>query len=337
MLEMLSPTAGDLVRFAATVVKVRRELTRAMKDNPAIAKARAVDIFCAPPAAARRAPNIERLKHDTQRFFGWKSAQWASFEAPVKALLASALRSQLVHDGYKVQCYHWLPSHAAPTAKPRASAGRMLLCHGWEGYGLNFALLIAKALEAGYEVHTFDHLAHGASEGTLSGLPRVLDTLLTVAQHIHMQHGAIDVLMGHSLGGAAVSWAAAHRAITPSSVVLLAPFYDTYELSAQWAKVHLLSDEVRQLLQQGLEEASGKTFDDFMPPALAALYNKQPKLRTLIVHDRADMITNYRHSAELAKLSPHIQLHTARKLGHIAVLADEACADVVMDFVQNTM
>jgi hypothetical protein len=79
MLEMLSPTAGDMLRFAATVIQVRSELNRAMKDSPEKAQARAVEIFCAPPAAARRAPTIDRLKDDTRRFFGWSSAQTECF------------------------------------------------------------------------------------------------------------------------------------------------------------------------------------------------------------------------------------------------------------------
>jgi pimeloyl-ACP methyl ester carboxylesterase len=331
MLEMLSPTAGDMLRFAATVVKVRNELNRAMKDSPVKAQARAVEIFCAPPVAARRPPTIDRLKDDSQRFFGWKAAQWAAFEAPVKALLTSTVRSQVLHDGLKVQCYQWLPTTAQ--GKPRKPVGRMLLCHGWEGYGLNFALLISKALTAGYEVHTFDHLAHAASEGTQSGLPKVLDTLLTVAAHIAQQHGAIDVLVGHSLGGAAAGWAAAHRAIKVQRLVLIAPFYDTYTLSATWAKAHLLSDDVRAQLQLGLEASSGKTFDDFMPKSLAPLLNQQPQLPVLIVHDKADKITAYKHSAAMAQQGEHITLLTANKLGHIAVLADEACTQAVIDFV----
>ncbi len=331
MLEMLNPSAGDVLRFAATVVKVRSELNRAMKDSPAKAQARAVEIFCAPPAAARRPPSIDRLKDDTQRFFGWKAAQWAAFEAPVKALLASAVRTHVLHEGLKVQCYHWLPTTAQ--IKPRKPVGRMLLCHGWEGYGLNFALLIYKALAAGYEVHTFDHLAHAASEGTQSGLPKVLDTLLTVAANTTQQHGAIDVLVGHSLGGAAAGWAAAHRAIQVQRLVLIAPFYDTYQLSALWAKAHVLPEAVRVQLQRGLEASSGKTFDDFMPQSLAPLLNQQPELPVLIVHDKADKITAYHHSAAMARLGQRTTLLTVRQLGHIAVLADEACAQAVMDFI----
>jgi pimeloyl-ACP methyl ester carboxylesterase len=59
------------------------------------------------------------------------------------------------------------------------------------------------ALLAGYEVHAFDHLAHGRSQGNLSGLPIALETLLTMAAHVQKTTGPIDLLVGHSLGGGA--------------------------------------------------------------------------------------------------------------------------------------
>jgi pimeloyl-ACP methyl ester carboxylesterase len=333
MLEMLNPTAGDVFRFASTVIKVRSELTTAMKENPARAQARAVELFCTPPAAARRTPDIDRLRDDAQRYFGWKAAQWKMFEGPAKALLASAQMSTVRHAQQKVQCYTWYPTDKHRALRP--PKGRILLCHGWEGYAMNFSLLVSKALDAGFEVHAFDHLAHGHSEGTLSGLPTVLDTLLTVAAHVQKTYGAIDVLLGHSLGGAGAAWAAAHQAIEPRRLVLMAPFYDTYTLSSQWARAHLLPDRVRATLQKGLEDGSGKKFADFMPNALAPRLNAQSHLSVLVVHDRADKITAFKHSAELATLGKNVTLHEVRKLGHIEILADENCTHAVLDFMQR--
>ncbi len=330
MLEMLNPTGGDLLRFAATAIKVRSQLNRAMKENPAKAKALAVATFCTPPASARRAPDMARLRADTRRYFGWTASQWSAFEAPVQALMRNGQSSIVMHTGLKVQCYRWSPANAS--ARPR---GRMLLCHGWEGYAYNFAMLISQAVEAGYEIHTFDHLAHGASEGSLSGLPIALETLLAVAEHVRTTAGPIDVLIGHSLGGAAAAWAAAHSKITPNYLVLLAPFYDTRKLSALWARAHFLSEDIRAVLQEGLEQSSGKKFDDFMPPALARHFNAERNLPVLIVHDVADKVTAFRHSAALTKLGSNITLHEVRQLGHIAILADSACVQAVMDFVQG--
>jgi pimeloyl-ACP methyl ester carboxylesterase len=332
MLEMLNPTGADVLRFAATVVKVRSQLNRTMKDNPAQAQSLAVQLFCTPPAAARRTPDIARLRSDTQRYFGWKTTQWANYEAPLRTLIDSAHTASVLHDGHQVRCYQWQPRNVK--GQPIVPVGRMLLCHGWEGYALNFALLIHQAVAAGYEVHAFDHVAHGHSQGEVSGLPVVLDTLLTIAARVQKTAGPIDVLVGHSLGGAAAAWAVANRKITPKRLVLMAPFYDTHHLSGLWAKAHFLSEDIRAMLQAGLENSSGKKFADFMPPALANQLNAQRALPVLIVHDKADKITAFKHSAAMAQQGKHITLHEARKLGHIAILADADCTQKVMDFVQ---
>jgi alpha-beta hydrolase superfamily lysophospholipase len=333
MLEMLNPTGGDVLRFAANIIKVRSKLNRAMKEDPMTAQAMAVEFFCTPPAAARREPDLARLRDDTKRFFGWKAAQWQAFEAPVRSLMDSVQNYRVVHDDLNVQCYSWTPRDK--NGNPRKPIGRMLLCHGWEGYAYNFALLISKAVAAGYEVHTFDHLAHGASEGTYSGLPTALETLLKVAQHVTTTAGRIDVLVGHSLGGAAAAWATAHMRIQPRHLVLLAPFYDTHRLSSQWAKAHFLSDDIRIALQRGLENTSGKKFDDFMPASLATHFTAKRELPVLIVHDRADKVTAFKHSASLANLASHVTLHEAKALGHIAILANENCMQEVLNFVRH--
>jgi pimeloyl-ACP methyl ester carboxylesterase len=331
MLEMLNPSVRDVFRFAANVIRVRTELNRVFKKDQVLAGVRAAQIFSTPPAAARRPPSVERLRGDTQRFFGWSSARWKKFEVPINTLLARGVKSTIVHNGFAVQCYQWSPIDER--GQPRSPRGRILLSHGWEGYAYNFILLISKAVDAGYEVHAFDHVAHGASTGTIGGLQMTLETLLAVAKHITNTHGNIDVLVGHSLGGAAAAWACAHRAITPKRLVLIAPFYDTYTLSSLWAKAHLLPDEIRAALQHGLESAAGKTFADFMPPALAPLLNQQPDLQVFIVHDRSDKITAFKHSAAMARLGQRVMLHETANLGHIAVLADDVCADAVIEFI----
>lgn len=334
MLEMLNPSGVDVLRFAASVIKVRSKLNRAMKQNPQMAQTMAVQFFCSPPAAARRKPDLQRLRDDTKKFFGWKEKQWQQFASPAQSLIESAHYYKVVHNGLNVQCYRWTPK--TKTGNPRKSVRRMLLCHGWEGYAYNFAMLIWHALAAGYEVHTFDHLAHGASEGTYSGLPTALDTLLSVANHVEKTEGSIDVLVGHSLGGAAAAWASAHLVIQPKHLVLLAPFYDTQKLTSQWAQAHFLSDEIRLALQEGLEKTSGKKFDDFMPATLATFFNAKRELPILIIHDPMDRVTPFSHSASLAKLANQVTLFEAKSLGHIAILTNEDCVKTVLNFCKNT-
>jgi pimeloyl-ACP methyl ester carboxylesterase len=326
MLEMLNPSAGDMLRFAAHAVATRRRLLGAWKQDRQEGQRLVAEAFSTPPASARRQPDLARLRDDTQRHFGWSRAQWAAHEPALQGVLADLQRSTLTVQGERVQTYHW------PAAG--RSQGRVLLCHGWEGYALNFALLVHQLQGAGYEVHAFDHLAHGASGGTVSGLPVVLQTLLEVAEHVEHEYGPLHALAGHSLGGAAASWAAAHGRIAVQRLVLLAPFYDTRTLSRLWAKAHLLNDELRDALQAELEATSGLTFDDFMPEGLAPHYT-QRKLPALVIHDRKDMITAYRNSEQLSQLVPGLQLHDAKGQGHVAMLADDATMQRAVRFIQG--
>jgi pimeloyl-ACP methyl ester carboxylesterase len=317
MLEMLNPSAMDMLRFASQTLQFRHKVQKAYRDNPQIAYALAADKFSRPPESARREPNVARLKDDSQRYFGWSSAQWKSLEPSLEQLVNTAKRSHITHLNEKVQCYHW--KHAGKTSR-----GKILFCHGWEGYAFNFAAMIKQATDNGWEVIAFDHLAHGNSGGKHSGIPIALSTLLAVAK----QFGSIDIMIGHSLGAAATAWAAAHKKIKIKRLIQLAPFYDTFQLTQLWVKAHLLNDIIRAGLQAELEKTTSLRFDDFMPSRLAPILS----MPVLIIHDPKDPVTAFKHSRELASLNEHVTLEPALNAGHVRILAEPSCVDRVMAF-----
>jgi pimeloyl-ACP methyl ester carboxylesterase len=317
MLELLNPSAMDVIRFAAQTLSFRHKVQKLHKQSPAQAYELVAERFCAPPEAARRKPDIVRLKEDGKRYFDWTTAQWKGIEPSLNALIQSVKQTDLKHLGETVRCYEW-------KSQTKKACGRMLMCHGWEGYAFNFLALVDAATKAGWDVLSFDHLAHGSSSGTQSGLPIALSTLLEVSQHI----GPVDVLVGHSLGGAAAGWAAAHKKIVAKRVVLIAPFYDTFHLTRVWVKAHLLSDDIRAGLQSELEKGTRMTFDDFMPEALA----KHFSVPVMILHDPKDPVTAFKHSRKLAGLNPHINLEATAGSGHVRILADTRCIEKILHF-----
>jgi pimeloyl-ACP methyl ester carboxylesterase len=330
MLEMLNPSALDVARFAASALQFRLAFAAKRQSAPwasAATKQKNRDgaatmlalRFCTPPESARRAPDLARLRYDTEKFFGWSNTDWRQHETSIAAAIDEAATHDTTCLGERVRNYVW-----APIGRKR---GTMLLCHGWEGYALNFAMLTDLARRAGFEVHAFDHLAHGASGGVKGGLPIALHTLREIADTL----GPIDVLVGHSLGGGAAAWAVANGAIAAKRLVLLAPFFDTYYLTTLWAKAHLLDADALILLQRGLELDSGMRFQDFMPAAIAASLAKP----TLILHDPKDRMTRYKDSAALAKLSPHVELEGIKGVGHVGLLADLEAMQRVVSFAQT--
>jgi pimeloyl-ACP methyl ester carboxylesterase len=317
MLELLNPTAMDLVRFATQTISFRQKLTRLHKNDPGAAFELAADKFLSPPEAARRRPDIKRLQDDCKRFFNWSGKQWQQLQPMLEKLIGETKVFTLIHCNEKVQCYQWKPTG-------KKTRGRMLLCHGWEGYALNFAALITQARDAGWEVIAFDHLAHGDSGGKHSGTPIALSTLLAVAEHV----GELDVIIGHSLGASAVAWAMAHKKTSAKCAVLLAPFYDTLHLTRMWAKAHFLSEDIRAGMQSALEKTTPLRFESFMPNDLAPLI----KLPILILHDPKDPVTAYKHSQALASLNKKVKLEPAAGIGHVRLLADADYIAQIMAF-----
>jgi pimeloyl-ACP methyl ester carboxylesterase len=330
MLEMLNPSPMDVIRFAAQTYTFRRAVLRTHKENPSQAYKMVADQFCTPPAAAKRTPDLARLRADGKRFFGWSTSDWLQFEPRLSALTKSAETFTIRFRDADVQCYRWNKASDKKSTKTeqKQKRPRMLLCHGWEGYALNFAAIISDAIDADWEVIAFDHLAHGNSGGSLSGLPIALTTLLEVSAHV----GEVDVVVGHSLGAAAALWAVANQKIKAQRLVLLAPFYDTFQLTRMWSKAHVLPDEICTGFQQELERVSGMTIAEFLPAAVAPML----VVPTLIIHDPKDPITAFKHSRNMAKLSAQITLVPAEKLGHVRVLADVGCVAQVMAFVATS-
>ncbi len=340
MLEMLNPSALDVARFAASTLQFRLAFAAKRQSLPwadaaakQLKRAKAArflsDKFCTPPESTRRLPDLARIQHDAQKFFGWDAQLWREHEPEISAVIEHAHTYDLEYlsvamgkeakKTQRVRSYRW-----SAIGRKR---GTMLLCHGWEGYAFNFAMLIAHARRAGFEVHSFDHLAHGASSGDKGGMPIAVETLQVVAKAI----GKLDVVVGHSLGGGAVAWAMANRALVTQRAVLLAPFFDTYYLTKLWGKAHLLDADAVSLLQQGLETDSAMTFDEFWPPALATGIT-QP---TLILHDPKDRMTRYKDSAALAKLSARVELQAVDKVGHVGLLADAPTMQRVVQFASG--
>jgi pimeloyl-ACP methyl ester carboxylesterase len=307
MLELLNPSAMDIVRFATQTISFRQKLTRLYAKDPNAAFELAADKFLSPPEAARRRPDIERLREDYKRFFNWSGKEWNQLQPALEKLISEKKEFTVTHRNEKVQCYQWKPNG-------KKILGRMLLCHGWEGYALNFAALITQACDAGWEVIAFDHLAHGNSGGKHSGTPIALSTLLAVTEHI----GKVDVIIGHSLGASAVAWAMAHKKTSAKCAVLLAPFYDTLHLTRMWAKAHFLNEDIRAGMQTALEKSTPLRFESFMPSDLAPLI----KTPLLIIHDPKDPVTAYKHSHALAILNKKIKLESAKGTGHVRLLAD---------------
>ncbi len=143
-----------------------------------------------------------------------------------------------------------------PIDKPRAYA---LFAHCFTcGKDVHVARRIAEGLtELGIAVLRFDFTGLGASEGEFANThfsSNVAD-LVAAATHMEKEIGAPSLLIGHSLGGAAVLAAAGQITSARAVVTIAAP--------AEAAHVtHLFRDKIEDIKQQGEVEVSlgGRAF-----------------------------------------------------------------------------
>ncbi len=118
---------------------------------------------------------------------------------------------------------------------------------------------IAKALAAsGIAVLRFDFTGLGQSDGDFSNtnFTSNIDDLVNAADFLRTEHRAPSILIGHSLGGAAVL-AATHRIPETRAVATIAAPCDPGHV------VNLIKDDIATIREQGFAEVQlgGKTFN----------------------------------------------------------------------------
>ena len=189
----------------------------------------------------------------------------------------------------------------------------VVLAHGWGSRAGRFSALAQALVGAGFRVVLFDAPAHGISMGSQASLPQFSQALRVVADAMGPVHG----LIGHSLGGAAVSLAM-RKGLQTRRAVLLAPPADVVLFSRAFAKHLHLPLRAHNVMRRNLESRLQIRWEELHVPTLA----RSMTAPALIVHDRNDPDVPYAHGEEIAAAWPGAELLTTSGLGHRAVLWD---------------
>ena len=201
----------------------------------------------------------------------------------------------------------------------------VILAHGWGGRAGRLSALAGGLMQSGFRVVLFDAPAHGASMGRLASLPQFSRALRDVAEAVGPVHG----LVGHSLGGAAVSLAMRHG-LAARRAVLIAPPADVFLFTHAFAEHLRIPPRVRQVMQENLESRLQVRFEELHVPTLA----RSLTAPALIVHDVDDADVPYGHGAEIAQAWPSAELVTTRGLGHRSILRDPEVVRRTIDFLR---
>jgi pimeloyl-ACP methyl ester carboxylesterase len=228
--------------------------------------------------------------------------------------LIEARQSYLQHRGRHIAMWRW----------GQREAPGVLLVHGWGGRATQMRGFVGPLLAAGYRVIAYDQPAHGLSDGRLSGLPDFAEVLEAVAR----QHGGVQAVVTHSLGGPAAAVAMA-RGLPLRRAVFVCPPSDLLGYSRRFARWFAIPERVRRRMQAAIEERFGVRWADLELARIA------PRVRTeaLVVHDREDTMVPWRQGATVARVLPGARLLSTEGLGHGRILEDAGVARAAADFI----
>jgi pimeloyl-ACP methyl ester carboxylesterase len=201
----------------------------------------------------------------------------------------------------------------------------VLVVHGWEDDHHCFDAIIAALVKRGHAVVAFDLPAHGKSGGTQSTIPLAAQAVAGVADAL----GPVRAVAGHSLGGAAATFAITQGWLdVERTVVIAAPTGPTYMLNAI-AKRFGMSEERKEKLFEELKRVVGYRPEEIeLLPRIASL-----DIPALIVHSKDDAMVRFVTGEKWAAHWPGAQLIALEKLGHRRLLFDPATAGKVADFL----
>jgi len=201
----------------------------------------------------------------------------------------------------------------------------VVMVHGWGGRAGRFSAIASALVAADFRAVLFDAPAHGASMGRQASLPQFAQAVRDVADAIGPIHG----LIGHSLGGAAVSLAM-RDGLQAEGAVLLAPPADVVLFSDAFSEHLRIPLRARDVMRQNLESRLRFRFEELHIPTLARAMTAP----ALIIHDSEDPDVPYAHGKEIAHAWPRAELVTTRGLGHRAILRDPGVVRRAVEFLQ---
>jgi len=222
-----------------------------------------------------------------------------------------------VHGRERVAWYAWGDPGRQPVA---------LLAHGWSGYALQLLPWVEPLRRAGYAVVALDQIAHGRSSGYRATLPMFADVLHRFAGRF----GKVEVLVAHSLGGAAAMIAQA-RGLRAERTVLIAPAADPIAAAQRFGGFVGLATHLSARLFDEFESLTGMAVDGFQ----AHLNAPRIASPALIVHDLEDREVPWSEGERYARYWPEARLLSTTGLGHHRILTDPGVIAAAMSFLDG--
>jgi len=206
-------------------------------------------------------------------------------------------------------------------------APRVLLVHGWGGYGAQFSRWIAPLLARGLAVTLFDAPGHGESSGRAGRV----DEFMRAIDAMRSRAPGIVALAAHSMGGAAAVQILRNRQPLACAVVIAAPASLANHVRHLSRRVGLGRAAHASLLAR-LESGHRPVaeLDDLSDLPVGAT-------RALFIHDTQDAEVDFAHLARFEAIWPGCETMVTDGLGHYRVLGEAAVVDRAVGFIADAI
>lgn len=208
-----------------------------------------------------------------------------------------------------------------------ADAPRVLLVHGWGGYGAQFAQWIAPLLAQGLSVTVFDMPGHGESAGRAGRV----DEFMRAIQCMLARSPKVAALAAHSMGGAASIQLLRHCRELAGVAVIAAPASLAHH-------VRYLSNRVG-LGRAAHQSLVGRLESSHRPVAELDDLSDLPvdATRALFIHDREDAEVDFAHLARFEAAWPGGEMLVTTGLGHYRVLNAPSVIERAVSFLADAV
>jgi len=203
----------------------------------------------------------------------------------------------------------------------------VLFVHGWTATATCFINFIDPLLAKGYQVISYDSLAHGDTSGLSVSLTEWADTVLAAMNKI----GKVHCIVGHSLGSGAIVIASSLNLRT-DKLVLISPVTDISKVTEKFAEAlsipKRIMEEMHQYAWKKYNASASKYGKDWND-----VFESRFNVPTLIIHDVNDNEIDISNARKLAKQWDWAELIETRQLGHRRILINHDVVTSALNFI----
>ena len=203
---------------------------------------------------------------------------------------------------------------------------KVLLMHGWESRGSHMYHLVEALVNTGFQVITLDAPKHGYSGGDKANLVAFAEAIVAA----EVEFGPFVAAVGHSLGGAALTYAMALGAQVNCCVLISSPA-SILDVLHGFSNYIGLPKQAQIRFVQYIEKETG------VPASVLDMGRilSEKKIKTLLVHSQDDVEISVQALNKIHAAWPQAETFIAQDLGHRKIIRDKDVARLVQQFVQR--